>query len=109
MPPIYFYVIVFITGVLSSALMMLFVAYCYAPSSITMRERKLKNYMSEEHYLQVRDDYQIFDPNMFDPLAEHLDVAAQSKRKTVNTAEGKFIMNPFIITIMHLLLFSCHL
>lgn len=88
MTPIYFYVMVFITGVLSSALMMFFVAYYYVPSSITIRERKLKNFMSEEHYLQVRDDYQIFDPNLFDPLSDHLDITAQSNRKTVNTDEG---------------------
>lgn len=87
MTPIYFYAVIFITGLLSSALMMLFVAYYYVPSVI-LHEAKKKNFMSEEHYLQVRDDYQIFDPNLLDPLAEHLDFTRQVKRKAANREEG---------------------
>lgn len=91
MPPIYFYVIVFITGVLSSALMMLFVAYYYVPTA-NVHEPRLKNYMSEEHYLQVRDDYPIFDPKLLDlSLEDHLDFTIQSKRKSSNNEEGKLI------------------
>lgn len=90
MPPIYFYVIVFVTGVVSSALMMLFVAHYYIPSTLIRRgERKLSHYMSEEHYLQVRDDFHIFDPATFDPMSDHLVSNVQGKRKYEKSAEGE--------------------
>lgn len=92
MPPIYFYVIVFVTGVVSSALMMLFVAYYYIPSSL-IRERKLSNYMSEEHYLQVRDDYHLFDPSLFDPMSDHLVSNVQPKRRHEKSAEGEQVLH----------------
>lgn len=67
---------------------MLFVAYYYAPSDI-LPELKIKNFMSEEQYLQVRDDYPIFDPNLLDPLADHLDFTKQVRRKHQNKEEGE--------------------
>lgn len=64
MQHIYYYVGIFATGVVCSILMMNFAA------NIFPNERKIRNFLSDEHYLQVRDDYSIFSlaPNQ---LVEH--------------------------------------
>lgn len=59
-----FYLLVFITGVLCSILAMLFMVY-YMPDSLS-RKRKHVNYLSDEHFLQVRDDYSIYYPSSED-------------------------------------------
>lgn len=77
--------------------MMLLFAYYYAPS-LTIREQRLKNYMSEEHYLQVRDDYPIFDPNLFESLPDNIDNNnVRVKRKHVHSEEGKGNFNVIVV------------
>lgn len=54
MQQMYFYSIIFVLGVICSITMMMFFTH-YSPNT-----RKIPNYMSDMHYLQVRDDYSIY-------------------------------------------------
>lgn len=73
MQPIYFYFITFGTGVLCSLLVTYF-AVKFSPI-----ERK--NYLSEEHYLQVRDDYSIYSPSTNHLIEEHLEQSDRTKKQ----------------------------
>lgn len=82
MQSIYFYLITFCTGVLCSLLVTYF-AIKFVPN-----ERK--NYLSEEHYLQVRDDYSIYSPSTNNLIEEHLEQSARAKKlQKKNKDEGK--------------------
>lgn len=54
MQPIHFYLCIFGMGVVCSIAIMLFV------TTFTTNARKVPNYLSDVHYLQVRDDYSIY-------------------------------------------------
>lgn len=53
---IYFYIVIFVMGVLSSLLITFFAI------RILPQQRKIQNFLSENHYLQVRDDYSVYMP-----------------------------------------------
>lgn len=54
MQPIYYYLIIFVMGVLCSlSVMVIF-------RNFRTTVHKIPNYMSDVHYLQVRDDYSIY-------------------------------------------------
>lgn len=59
-----FYLLVFTTGVLCSFIAMLIIVY-YMPDKLS-KQYKHVNYLSEDHFLQVRDDYSIYYPNAED-------------------------------------------
>lgn len=82
MQPIYFYFIIFGTGVLCALLTTYFVV------KIVPNERK--NYLSEEHYLQVRDDYSIYSPSTNHLIEEHLQHSERAKKsQRRNKEEGE--------------------
>lgn len=54
MQHIYYYLIIFVMGVLCSLTMMLFIR------NFSITERKIPNYTPDVHYLQVRDDYSVY-------------------------------------------------
>lgn len=82
MHPMYFYVIIFAAGVVCSMLMT-YIAIKFVPN-----ERK--NYMSEEHYLQVRDDYSIYSPSTNSLIDEHLERSERVKKlQRKNKEEGE--------------------
>lgn len=54
MQQIYFYSVIFVMGVVCSITMMLFF------TQISWNTRKIPNYLSDMHYLQVRDDYSVY-------------------------------------------------
>lgn len=73
-----FYLFVFTTGVICSFVAMLIMIY-YMPDSLS-KHRKHVNYLSEEHFLQVRDDYSIYYPNSED-LSPREPVIKRSKQE----------------------------
>lgn len=86
MRPIYFYFIIFGTGVLCSMLISYF-AVKFVP-----KERK--SFISEEHYLQVRDDYSIYSLSTNDLIEDHLeqtDRARKLQKKNKHEGEASFI------------------
>lgn len=85
MKHIYYYFIIFALGVISSLAMMYFIIN-YIPN-----ERKKSNFMSDEHYLQVRDDYSIFSltPSNLDDDGER-QLRKNPKRNGRSDLEGNF-------------------
>lgn len=73
MQPIYFYFITFGTGVLCSLLVTYF--------AVKFNPIERKNYLSEEHYLQVRDDYSIYSPSANQLIEEHLEQSDRTKKQ----------------------------
>lgn len=54
MQQIYFYSVVFVMGVMCSITIMMFFTH------FSSNTRKMPNYLSDMHYLQVRDDYSVY-------------------------------------------------
>lgn len=77
MQQIYFYSIIFVMGVVSSISIMLFFTR-FSPGS-----RKIPNYLSDVHYLQVRDDY-----SLYSITSEQIKEAADQRGKKRNSVEG---------------------
>lgn len=84
MQQIYFYSIVFVMGVMCSITMMMFFTH-FSPNA-----RKIPNYMSDVHYLQVRDDYSIYSLTSDGLKADFKNDKVAKKR---NSVEGMTLLN----------------
>lgn len=82
MQQIYFYSVIFVMGVMCSITMMLFFTH------FASNTRKIPNYLSDMHYLQVRDDYSVYSL-----ASEHLkdvtDSQGHKMGKKRGSVEGK--------------------
>lgn len=78
------YTVVFVLGVLCSITVMLLLTY------FPTRTRRMPNYLSDVHYLQVRDDYSLYsvttDSQNFKDATIHAKEKMDRKR---NSIEGK--------------------
>lgn len=79
MQQIYFYSVIFVMGVLCSITIMLILTH-FSPNS-----RKIHNYLSDVHYLQVRDDYSIYSVS----TDGGVDLQHEKFTKKRNSVEGK--------------------
>lgn len=83
MQQVYFYSVIFVMGVVFSLTMMLFLTH-FSPAA-----RKIPNYLSDVHYLQVRDDYSIYSLTS-DRLKGLNDRSNDKIGKKRNSVEGIF-------------------
>lgn len=82
MRPIYFYFIIFGAGVVCSMLITYF-AVNFVPNG-------RKSFISEERYLQVRDDYSIYSLSTNDLIEDHMEQTDQSRKlQKKNKHEGE--------------------
>lgn len=82
MQQIYFYSVIFVMGVMCSITIMMF--FTHFSSSNT---RKVPNYLSDMHYLQVRDDYSIYSLAS-EQLKDITDSQSHKMGKKRNSVEG---------------------
>lgn len=80
MQQIYFYSIIFVMGVMCSITIMLILTH-FSPNP----RNKLPNYLSDVHYLQVRDDYSLY--SLSSDGAAAYDHHHENKKR--NSVEGK--------------------
>lgn len=78
---IHYYLAIFVMGVLCSLTMMLFMKNF----SLT-NERRIPNYLSDVHYLQVRDDYSVY--SLTSKRANDNDEPHDKPHRTCNSVEG---------------------
>lgn len=83
MQQIYFYSVIFGMGVVCSITIMMFL------TNFTSNPRKIPNYLSDVHYLQVRDDYSIYSITS-DRLKGATDHQNGKTGKKRNSIEGNF-------------------
>lgn len=81
MQNIYYNWAIFVMGVLCSLTMMLFIKHF----SLT-NERRIPNYLSDVHYLQVRDDYSVY--SLTSKRANENDEPHGKPDRTRNSIEG---------------------
>lgn len=84
MQQIYFYSVIFVMGVISSVTIMLIVTK-FSPTT-----RKLPNYLSDVHYLQVRDDYSLYSVGS-DQLKNVASNQRDERSKKRNSVEGIYL------------------
>lgn len=85
MQQIYFYSVIFGMGVVCSITIMMFL------TNFTSNPRKMPNYLSDVHYLQVRDDYSIYSITS-DRLKGATDHQNGKTGKKRNSIEGNFLV-----------------
>lgn len=88
MQNIHYYLAIFVMGVLCSLTMMLIIKNF----SLT-KERRIPNYLSDVHYLQVRDDYSVY--SLTSKRADENDEPYGKPDRTRNSIEGTALIISF--------------